>query len=128
MAVMASKMDYKKQYIPLESDPIIFTELMHSLGVSTALQFVDIWSLEDNNIGFIPRPVLALILILPPCPSYEEQRDKRDVVTSDENGELMWLKQTVDNACGLYAILHSVCNIPNIISKRTSLFLCHYIC
>lgn len=36
-----------KNFIPLESDPTIFRELMHDLGVSTSLKFVDVWSLED---------------------------------------------------------------------------------
>lgn len=84
-----------------------------------ALQFIDIWSLEDDNVGFIPRPVLALILILPSCPIYEEQRYTNDII-HDENGEPVWLKQTINDACGLYAILYSACNVPNIIGKRNS--------
>ena len=116
-------MEYKKSYIPLESDPKIFTELMHDLGASSDLQFIDIWSLEDDDIGFIPRPILALILILPPCPTYEEQRDTQNITTHDENGELVWMKQTINNACGLYGIMHSVCNIPDVISKRHYLLL-----
>ena len=116
-------MEYKKSFIPLESDPEIFTELMHDLGASSNLQFIDVWSLEDDDIGFTPRPVLALILILPPCPIYEEQRDARNLTTHDESGEVVWMKQTVNNACGLYSIIHSVCNIPGIIDKRDYLLL-----
>lgn len=56
----------KKSFIPLESGPEIFTDLMHDLGASSNLQFVDLWSLEDDDIGFIPRPVLALILFYLP--------------------------------------------------------------
>lgn len=120
-------MEYKKSFIPLESDPEIFTELMHDLGASSNLQFIDIWSLEDDYIGFIPRPVFALILILPPCPTYEEQRDTtRNITTHDENGEPVWMKQTINNACGLYGILHSVCNIPGIIGKRNYLLPLNY--
>lgn len=44
-----------------------------------------------------------------------------------ENGELVWLKQTINNAFGLYAILHSVCNVPNIIGKRKILLCCYMI-
>lgn len=109
-------MAYKMNFIPLESDPTIFTELMHDLGVSTSLEFVDVWSLEDDMVAIIPRPALALILILPPCPTYEQQQDARKTSTRNEEGGPIWLKQTIDNACGLYAILHSVCNIPGIIS------------
>ena len=117
-------MEYKKSYIPLESDPEIFTGLMHDLGASSALQFTDIWSLEDDDLGFIPRPILALILILPPCPIYEDQRERQNVTAHDENGELAWMRQTINNACGLYGIIHSVCNIPDIIGKRH--ILCCY--
>lgn len=34
-------MAYKKNFIPLESDPTIFTELMYDLGVSTSHDEVD---------------------------------------------------------------------------------------
>ncbi len=64
-------MPYEKHYIPLESDPEIFTELMHNLGVSR-LSFINVWSLEDNTLVFIPRSILAFILVLPTCPAYEE--------------------------------------------------------
>ena len=50
----------KKSFIPLESDPEIFTDLMHDLGASSNLQFVDVWSLEDDDIGFIPRFVFSM--------------------------------------------------------------------
>ena len=87
------RMEYKKSHIPLESDPEISTGLMYDLGASSAaLQFIDIWSLEDDDIGFIPRPILALILILPPCPIYEDQRDRQNVTTHDGNGELVWMR------------------------------------
>lgn len=123
-------MAYEKHYIPLESDPAIFTDLMHDMGVSPSLEFIDIWSLDDSLVATVRRPVLALILILPPCPTYEkQQKDEREALTTTyEDGELVWLKQTINNACGLYAILHSVCNIPGIIGKKfLPLLLRHYI-
>lgn len=33
------------------------------------------------------------------------------------------MKQTINNACGLYGIIHSVCNIPGIIDKGDYLLL-----
>ena len=70
-------MHHDKHFIPLESDPGIFTELMHDLGVSRSLSFIDVWSLENDILSIIPRPVLALILVLPSCPAYEEQKNHR---------------------------------------------------
>ena len=110
-------MHYTKNYVPLESDPEIFTELMRDLGVSSAFKFIDIWSLEDDMLGLIPRPILALILVLPPCPTYEQSaRSSLSAAPSDQ--EVSWFRQTINNACGLYAILHAVCNRREIISKQ----------
>jgi ubiquitin carboxyl-terminal hydrolase L3 len=106
-------MTYRKHYIPLESDPEIFTCLMHKVGVNAPLKFVDVWSLERDEIQCLPSPVQALILIMPACPAYEEQRVKIQSLKSDENEEVVWFRQTINNACGLYAILHCACNIPN---------------
>ena len=76
-------MAYEKHYIPLESDPAIFTDLMHDMGVSPSLEFIDIWSLDDSLVATVRRPVLALILILPPCPTYEkQQKDERETLTT----------------------------------------------
>ncbi|CAG8947830.1 unnamed protein product [Penicillium salamii] len=103
-------MEYEKHFIPLESDPQIFTSLMHNLGVPQFYKFIDIWSLETDqleNIRFnIRNPVEALILILPDCPAYAEQRIENSISKED----ILWLKQTINNACGLYAILHCICN------------------
>lgn len=108
-------MEYEKQYVPLESDPAIFTELMHALGVSEHLEFIDVLSIQDEELlGMIPRPVLALIVIF-----HEEDTTKMidlSLVTClpsrEYPKELMWFEQTIDNACGLYALLHAVSNGP----------------
>ena len=105
-------MHYEKHFVPLESDPDIFTELMHDLGVSRSLHFIDVWSLESDLLALIPRPVLALILVLPSCPAYEERRKQEQSSGTADGTNIVWLKQTINNACGLYAILHAVCNNP----------------
>jgi ubiquitin carboxyl-terminal hydrolase L3 len=67
-----------------------------------------LWKQDQlDNIRFnIQNPIEALILILLDCPAYAEQRIKHSI--SQEG--ILWLKQTINNACGLYAILHCVCN------------------
>lgn len=124
-------MNYRKHFVPLESDPVVFSGLMHSLGVSPTLQFVDIWSINDpEQLAFIPRPVLALILILPTSEAYNQQilerESGRETYIGSGNGEdVIWFKQTINNACGLYAILHAVCNvqIENFLGKLFRLLL-----
>ncbi|CAI7647813.1 unnamed protein product, partial [Penicillium palitans] len=103
------EMEYEKHFIPLESDPQVFTSLMHNMGAPKYFKFIDIWSLEPDqldNIRFgIQNPVEALFLILPDCPAYAEKIEHGICKES-----ILWLKQTINNACGLYAILHCVCN------------------
>ncbi|KZO91090.1 cysteine proteinase [Calocera viscosa TUFC12733] len=105
-----------KYFIPLESDPDVFTQLIHNLGVSKTLSFVDVLSLTDPNLlAFIPRPVLALILVFPDFGDYaagyaKEQAGKPEYEGSGPGEDAVWFKQTIGNACGLYALLHAVCN------------------
>lgn len=105
-------MEYEKQYVPLESDPAIFTELMYALGVSDHLEFIDILSIQDEELlGMIPRPVLALIVIFPEDNAKKIDLSSETCLTSREYPkEIMWFEQTTDNACGLYALLHAVSN------------------
>ncbi|KAJ9133681.1 Ubiquitin carboxyl-terminal hydrolase [Pleurostoma richardsiae] len=107
---------YRKHFIPLESNPVLFTELIHRLGASEALQFHDVLSLDDTDLlDFIPRPALALILVFPTTPAYEskiaeQDRSKADYAKSGDDEDVVWYRQTINNACGFYGILHAVSN------------------
>ena len=107
---------YTKHFIPLESNPDVFNELAHKLGLSTSLVFEDVLSLDDPELlGFLPRPAFALILVFPTTDDYEKRVQDEDAKleefrTSGGAGDVIFFKQTINNACGLYAILHAVCN------------------
>jgi hypothetical protein len=109
---------YAKHFIPLESDPDIFTELAHSLGLSEEWAFHDILSLEDSGLlAMVPRPVHALILVFPTSGAYEKRKEEEESVRDDYDGSgsdepVTWFRQTINNACGLYGLLHAVCNGP----------------
>ena len=91
---------------------------MHDLGVSDSLTLSDIWSIDDPiQMSFIPRPVFALILVLPTSDEYERHRQSTQIPdevigkkTRKETDEILWIQQTIDNACGLYALIHATCN------------------
>jgi ubiquitin carboxyl-terminal hydrolase L3 len=107
------KKQYRKHFIPLESDPEVFTDLIHDLGVSAALKFQDVFSFDEP--AFFPHPAIALILIYPTSKDYEAQNAKLDEgieerATTKAEDDVIWFKQSIHNACGLYAILHAICN------------------
>jgi ubiquitin carboxyl-terminal hydrolase L3 len=112
----ASAQTYQKHFIPLESNPDVFTELIHKLGVSETLCFQDVLSLDDPDLlAFIPRPVYALLLVFPTTEAYDKKVEAEDQVheehgANDDERNVLFFKQTINNACGLYAILHAVCN------------------
>jgi ubiquitin carboxyl-terminal hydrolase L3 len=106
----------RKHFIPLESNPDVFTELVHKLGVSEALEFYDVFSIDEPELlAFIPRPTLALVLVFPTTKAYEKRCAEEEAKAGpyDGHGEdepVIFYKQTIHNACGLYAMLHAVSN------------------
>lgn len=109
----------KKTFIPLENNPDVFTPLIHDLGISPELGFYDVYSLDEPALlSLIPRPALALIFITP-SPMYHQVRAQdgtrlaHDGVTYAGSGPgepVTWFRQTIGNACGLYALIHAVAN------------------
>lgn len=107
---------YRKHFIPLESNPEVFTELVHRLGVSGQLCFQDVYSLTDTELlASLPRPAYALVLVFPAAEAYWEKVELEEeelaaYAGSGPDEETIFFKQTINNACGLYALLHAVCN------------------
>ena len=63
----------------------------------------------------MPRPVLAFIIVFPTSSDYEdrllkESDQQADGALTKQNKDVIWFKQTINNACGLYAILHAIAN------------------
>ena len=44
------EMIYTKHYTPLEANPVLFTQLIHRLGVSQDLEFQDVFSIDDLDL------------------------------------------------------------------------------
>ncbi|KAI0862534.1 ubiquitin C-terminal hydrolase L3 [Xylaria cubensis] len=108
----------KKHFIPLESDPVLFTELIHTLGVSSRLAFHDLLTLSPSDAELlvsVPRPALALILAIPAPDGYTVRlaEEEKDVPVHDAKGDeedAVFYEQTIGNACGSFATLHALSN------------------
>lgn len=101
-----------------ENNPEVMNRLATKLGLSPTLQFYDVYSLDEPELlAHIPRPVLALLVIIPLTPAWHRDRIAEDTGKSDYAGfgpeePVIWFKQTIGNACGSIGLLHSAINGP----------------
>jgi len=109
-------MTEKKLFSVLENNPIVMNHLARSLGLSSKLSFYDIYSLTDPDLlAFIPRPVYALLVIIPLTPTWHaarqaEDKDKPEYAGKGEKEPVCWFKQTIGNACGSIGLVHCCLN------------------
>ncbi|KAI0188086.1 hypothetical protein F4808DRAFT_454268 [Astrocystis sublimbata] len=87
-------------FIPLESNPAVFSRLMYLLGAPESLLFEDVFSLNEPLL--LLRLALALILVFPTTEYY------KNLKASEESTREF--RQTINNACGLYGILYALSN------------------
>lgn len=70
----------------------------------------------------IPQPVEAMIFLFPLTAAYEKFKDEEEaILTKCEQSispDVVFFKQTISNACGMMALLHSVAsNDDEIVGK-----------
>lgn len=92
--------------------------LASKLGLSGELGFYDVYALEEPELmAHIPRPVLALLVIIPLTPSWDRDRWAEDAEKGEYEGvgpgePVIWFKQTIGNACGSIGFVHCAINGP----------------
>lgn len=105
-----------KKWQMLENNPEVMTGLATELGLSPELQFYDVYSLDEPELlTHIPRPALALLVIIPLTPAWDRDRraedaGKGDYVGSGPDEPVIWFKQTIGNACGSIGLVHCALN------------------
>ncbi|CAI4034497.1 hypothetical protein SMKI_10G2900 [Saccharomyces mikatae IFO 1815] len=108
----------ERAVIPIESNPAVFTEFAHKLGLKRAWAYFDIYSLtEPDLLAFLPRPVKAVVLLFPVTANGKMSANKQVSRAFD----VVWFKQSIKNACGLYAILHSLSNNRSLLEPNSDL-------
>ena len=103
----------------IENNPEVFNALSKKLGLSPDLEWYDVYSLtEPSLLSLIPRPVLALLVIIPMTPAWNvdrlaEDADKPPMYQGKgPNEPVIWFKQTIGNACGSIGMIHCLINGP----------------
>ncbi|KAI5476816.1 ubiquitin carboxyl-terminal hydrolase L3 [Pseudohyphozyma bogoriensis] len=111
--------DSKPRWLPLESNPQAYNAWCASLGLDTSkYSFQEVYGLDPELLAWVKQPVKAVVMLFPVTPSYEKMRDEEDKKIVEKGGEegvdgVLYFKQT-RNACGAYALIHSLANIPDI--------------
>ncbi|KAA0187311.1 Ubiquitin carboxyl-terminal hydrolase, partial [Fasciolopsis buskii] len=96
----------KMRWIPLESNPEVMNQFISKLGIEDGWEFVDVYGLDPELLAMVPKPVLAVMVLYPLSKKTEAQPLGEPV----KNTSLMFIKQTIGNACGTVALLHAVTN------------------
>ncbi|MCJ1390841.1 hypothetical protein MMC18_003702 [Xylographa bjoerkii] len=90
----------------IESEPAFFNVMLKQFGVK-GVKVREIVSLDDEILGFIPRPIYGIIFLF-------KWREDDPVKQEHSCPHNVWFaNQTVGNACASIALLNIVNNIPN---------------
>jgi len=105
------------KWIPLESEPQVLTDWAKKAGLATDLyEFSDVLGLDPELLMLVSQPVQAVILVFPISNVVEQARKEVDQRISQQGGQhpvdptVVFIKQTIPNACGTIAILHAILN------------------
>jgi ubiquitin carboxyl-terminal hydrolase L3 len=100
---------------PLESNPEIFTEYMQKLGLPSTWGFSEMYGFDEDLLGMIAQPVVAVIL-------NAEYKVKNKEAGSADTAATFYMDQTskLDNACGVIACLHSIFNNSQVVIAQDS--------
>jgi len=82
------------------------------LGVPSDWEINDVYGLDPELLMMLPQPVLALMLLFPITEKYHEfvKEQEAGIPTQNVSPRLFYMKQTISNACGTVALMHSVAN------------------
>jgi ubiquitin carboxyl-terminal hydrolase L3 len=92
---------------PLESDPEIFNNYFHTVGLPDNISFGEIYSLDYKEIQEITSPVIGVIVAIR---RNKKRSDDEEFIPSKDVPFYMKQNGQLDNACGLIAALHCIGN------------------
>lgn len=98
-------------FLTAENNPDTMTALGRELGLASTLAWQDVFSLDETELlALLPRPAHAILLVFPVSEAHNKARETDQEQSSNVESEIIWIKQTIGNACGLMGLLHSLIN------------------
>lgn len=108
-------------WLPLESNPTIFTSFARRLGLHPDWSFVDVLGFDDELLQLVPRPVAAVILLFPTTEKIYAARaeEKKRLLADIKGGDVSEVVRgayhveqvaSFGNACGTIACTHALTN------------------
>lgn len=114
-------------WLPLEANPEVMDEFMRPLGVSGGASFHDVYGFDEDLLAMVPHPVLAVLFLYPITPQTEAaSQEEVESITKDGqhvSKNVFFIRQTVGNACGTIALLHSLGNNRKSVQLRSGSYL-----
>ncbi|KZP21034.1 peptidase C12, ubiquitin carboxyl-terminal hydrolase 1 [Athelia psychrophila] len=112
------------RWIPLESNPEVLNSWANAAGlVESQTQFEDVYGLDPELLQMVSQPAKAVILLFPISEGLEAKRKEEEAkITAGDHTPVdptvIWIKQTIPNACGTIGLLHALLNsdvtfVPN---------------
>lgn len=102
------------RWLPLESNPDVMTSYLHGLGVPRHWSVCDVLGLDPDLLAMVPRPVLAVLLLYPlsdkAVAASLQQEKQIESEGQHVSPDVIFMKQTIGNACGTVALVHSIAN------------------
>lgn len=110
------KLSINENWVGLESNPEVLTEYAHKMGVSKGWGFSDVVGLDEECLKFVPAPVVGIIFLYP-YSQCEMRKKKLGTGRGKATSGVWFMDQTIGNACGAVALMHTVMNCMDRVSK-----------
>jgi len=108
---MASDEEHESGWQTMESDPGVFSELLHTLGVPLIVD--DLYSLDAESLAAL-QPIHAFIFLFKWVGGGESGSSGTNAGTYDDDFSGFFANQVVNNACATIAVMNGICNIDGI--------------
>lgn len=106
---------------PLESNPQVFTDYLHTIGLSPKYEIGEVIGFDEELLNFVPQPLYGIIVAFErTAKGRKKKEEEKNNLVDDNNSEsggktkdvkfFMRQSGTLDNACGIIACLHAILN------------------